>query len=243
MRRSILTVTVVLLAAGTVLAGQNVTVTKTTSDGNSVVVSESNGQWASGYTLSVVDRVGADSMGRYLTMGKLPPALDILDLTDEQKKSLEGVAAAAKQERSELYKEWRETSKVNRKKPGTYTQNWQEWQKKNQALTDKYVARVMDLLTEEQKKLLEKIFEIGEKKKAEIAKINEEMMKARQKVNEKYEAELAKVVPEKELAALKEALKPKFERHVQGGNPTTVTQTKTVTTENGAPQIHIQMGN
>ncbi len=240
MKLRVLTAIVILLAAGEVLAGEKTVVTTSSTNGKNVVISESSGYFKGGYSLSMVDRVGSDSVGRYLTMGKLPPVLNVLKLTDEQKTSLEGVAAAAKQDRDELYKEWRETSKTNRKNPGAHTSNWPDWQKKNQALTEKYVTRMMDLLTEEQKKLLEQIFEIGEKKKAEIAKINEEMMKARQKVNEKYEAELVRVVPEKDLASLKEAMK--LANYGRQGNPTELTQTKTITTENGNQKIQIHFG-
>jgi hypothetical protein len=118
---------------------------------------------------------------RAILYGTVPLVYGVLDLTPEQRKSIEDLCKEAKAESSTLYKQNGQVGGAD-----FYVQA----QKKQDELLAKYQARILDVLTAEQKEFVAKAKALSAEKVEQDKKINEEMRTQSEKNQEMFEGKL-----------------------------------------------------
>lgn len=142
------------------------------------------------------------SNDRQILSGMVPNVYKALNLTDEQLKTIEGICREAKDAGAALWKSLREEGH-GRGSPQAY----QEITKKQEELAQKFVTRMNDVLTAEQRELLKKIQDVLTEKAAADKKIQEEFAAQSRKLLETYEKKLDEMLTPEQKTRLAEALK------------------------------------
>ena len=165
------------------------------------------------YRPGKIDRL-AQGGNYWLYSGRVPMKYKLLNLTDEQDAAIEAVAKEAREAFMDMQKETRRIYKETRD-----ASVYREQHKKTEELRLLYETRIKDLLTDEQKKLLEKIDELIAERQKEQQKIYQEMQEKIQKMREKFDAKLDEMLTPDQRAKLDELLAPATPtmHHRQGG--------------------------
>lgn len=197
MKRMVGIALMVTLAAP-VLAQHSVKMTS--RNGNTQIMTHGEMSYGSGSsTRSLLSSAGS---GRYILYGRLPMVYKILGLTDEQMKAVEGICAEAKEATMELYKTRRREGQ--RKSREEYQKMYAERREKQDALLARFETRIRDVLTADQKALLDRIKALAEELSAEDKKIAEQARLAREKLSDEYEGKLTAILSPEQLKKLEE---------------------------------------
>lgn len=131
----------------------------------------------------------------WIYTGRAPNVYKLLGLTDEQHQAVE-----------QLVKEARDTFQTCRQ---TRDPNvLRDQQKMADELKATYYTRILDLLTDEQRGLLEKIMALLAERQEKMNAVYQEMNARVQKLREEYDGKLVEFMTPEQVAQLDEILKP-----------------------------------
>jgi hypothetical protein len=140
-----------------------------------------------------------------LLSGQVPPAYQVLGLTDEQTQKITSVCAQAKAENDGARKA-RPTPKPGEQGAASYRTFFAELRAKQQELNLKYAAQLRGLLTDDQKALLDKIEAAAKVKADSDQKARDVMVKAQQESLTAFEGTMDKTLSADQKAKLGAAL-------------------------------------
>jgi len=140
---------------------------------------------------------------RQIVYGSVPMVYKTLGLTDEQMKAIEGLCKQAKVESAAFQKE-NTPPKGGTQSRTAYQDYYQGIQKKQDELMTRYQARIRDVLTAEQRQILDQIKALADEKKEEDKKLNEEIKRLTEKNQERFEAKLNQLLTAEQKKKLDE---------------------------------------
>lgn len=213
---------VVAIGCATIVWGQNSgdAATVTASPGGSVSdpVNGVGGSREGGKVSSV--RMFLWNLGndRQVLYGSVPMVYKILGLTGEQIKAIESLCQEAKAESATIYK----TARSEADGGQGAARGYRAVQKKQDELFEKYQARILDVLTPQQREALNRLRILADEKCEADRKINEEFRKLNEANLERFEGKLNGLLTDEQKAKLEELFAAQKKRaenvkvHVQG---------------------------